>query len=121
MARWKVLQGVHQDKNAKLVKARPIKMVGPDGSVDILGVEREPDDGVFYGGDIIETDVDLSYVGGSRTDPKFERIGDSGSGLDSMTIAQLREFAAEEEIDLGDAAKRDEILRLCQGEAVAPV
>ncbi len=110
MSRWKVLQGVHQDKNTKLIQP----------STDKLGVERKPNDGVFYRGDVIETNADLSQVGGCRGNPKFERVEDSEDALDSMTIQQLREFAAEEEIDLGDASKKDEILRLCKGEAIAP-
>jgi len=34
-----------------------------------------------------------------------------GDGLDGMTISELRKFAEEEEIDLGSAVRKDEILK----------
>lgn len=37
-----------------------------------------------------------------------------GDGYDGMTVAQLRELAAEREIDLGDAKKRDDIVAALQ-------
>ena len=115
MAQWKILRGVHADKNMKLVRAR---VDTPD---DVLGVERRPGDGVFYGGDIVESDLDLGP-------PKFEKVESPiavqrppDGGLESMTVAELKQHAAEEEIDLGDATKRAEILRICQEATPDPI
>lgn len=35
--------------------------------------------------------------------------------LEKMTVAELREYAASKEIDLGEATKKEEILQVLQG------
>lgn len=63
-------------------------------------------------GDIVESDVDLVARFGAN---KFEAL-DASHGpsrknmLKMKTIAELREFAAEEEVDLGDLTKKADIV-----------
>lgn len=77
----------------------------------------------YYPGDVINSASNLAEhnkPNAFRFRPLPKSEADRDEGLDAMTVSQLREFAAEEEIDLGDATKKDEILRLCKGEAIAP-
>lgn len=48
--------------------------------------------------------------------PVSRPLGDPTSVdfLEGMTIQELRQYAAEEEIDLQDATKKAEIIRICQ-------
>ena len=41
--------------------------------------------------------------------------GESDDGLDSMTVAELRSYAADNEIDLGDATRKADILEVIAG------
>ena len=101
---WKILRGVLQDKTVK-----------PIALVEVPGIERVEGDGVYYTGDIIETDKDLSRHN-TPSGQKFERlstiqsIDDPVSDLNRMTVADLRALAEQEEIDLGDAHLKDEII-----------
>jgi hypothetical protein len=88
---------------------------------------------VYRQGDIIESDVDLE----KKLKNKFQRViddamptvrkpmvktedepqlpkeegeSDPGDTLEAMTVSQLKKFAAEEEIDLGTATKKSEIV-----------
>ena len=67
-------------------------------------------------GDVIDSASDLSKHNKDvvRFEPLSEGSLGGHSGLESMTIAQLKQHAEEEEIDLGDATKRSEILAICQ-------
>ncbi|KKN04016.1 hypothetical protein LCGC14_1101790 [marine sediment metagenome] len=49
MSTWKVCRGIVNDKTFK-----------PIALVEIQGVERQEGDGIFYAGDVVETDKDLS-------------------------------------------------------------
>lgn len=96
MARWKILRGVHCDKNAT-----PVELV------QIKGVERVPGDGVFYGGDVIDTDKDLSRFNVS-TEVKFEKLPESEpqDELDGKTVDELKELALREKIEIPIAVKK---------------
>ena len=107
MARWRILRSILQDKNAKAVSL-----------VEIPGVERREGDGIFYAGDIIETEADLSKHN-NQAEKKFEKLEGyepitpkaENDGLEGMTVAELRGLAEREEIDLGDAiTKKAEII-----------
>lgn len=129
MAVWKVLRGIHVDDEARLVKARVI--LDESGKVkELREVERAKN--TFYSGDIFESEVDLSRLntGNAR---KFEllpgydtsslpkREQEADDGLEKMTIPALKKMAEAEEIDLGDAQNKTEIInviRLTQGQPV---
>lgn len=79
---------------------------------------------VYDIGDIVDSRSDLDVLN-SLNSQKFEYIGpgtysktsstESEAGqdsLDSMTVAQLKELAEGEEIDLDGATRRDEILTI---------
>ena len=94
--RWRVVQGVHHDKNAKAV------------SLEDNPAYNRDDPHTFYPGDVIETDANLDrfntkdsrgVVIVKKFEPAEAVIGDE---LDSMTVAKLREFAAEEGVTLPD-------------------
>lgn len=42
--------------------------------------------------------------------PLSELTGDSGKAVPDMTVPELREYAAVNEIDLGEAARKDQIV-----------
>ncbi len=105
MSKFRLLQGVH-------------------------GEGKGPNLKVYYPGDVIETESDLCKFNTPSSSPKFEKLDASGvpakgapypgDQLDAMTVERLREFAAEEEIDLVDARKRDDILQVIR-RALQPV
>lgn len=108
MARWKILRGVHGDKNAK-----PVELV------DKPGVERMEGDGIFYAGDVIETDVDLSKC---NTSPqtKFTKLDDPPdpgpyAELDEMSVKQLQDLAKQEDIDLPTTLKKAQMVLAIRG------
>ena len=95
-------------------------------------------------GDIIESDQDLTAFNDKRNpnNTKFELVNEHGQALQSATpqnyrppaptppaaivndslssktVAELREIAAEEEIDLGSATRKEEILEILRRAAV---
>lgn len=112
MNRWKILRGILNDST-----------VIPVNLVEIEGVERVDGDGVYYPGDVIETDKDLGRHN-HPSEPKFEKltviqpISESTKDLSKMTIPALKKLAEEEDIDLGDATLRDEIVEAIQSACV---
>lgn len=89
----------------------------------------------YHAGDVIETNFDLTTLnGGDPQTVKFEKVDDATPAtavdavpveikssvntnaaavddtLDAMTVNELKEMAAEEEIDLGSAKSKAEIL-----------
>jgi hypothetical protein len=87
----------------------------------------------YKAGDIIESDQDLTVFNdaGNPQNIKFELVNEYGQAvrdtvpvkpsqgrpaspvedtLESKTLSELKEIAAEEEIDLGSATRREEIL-----------
>lgn len=91
----------------------------------------------YYPGDVIDSASDLSKhnrPSNVRYEPVAEETDDplgsadtlqanpvpleSGAPLESLTIAQLRQLAEEYEVDLGDAAKKGEIIDALQTEGV---
>ncbi|MHC4686854.1 MAG: hypothetical protein ACYTEW_21470 [Planctomycetota bacterium] len=84
----------------------------------LRGIHSEGDR-TYHPGDVIDSASDLSKHNRENS-TRFELLpgGATGvaDGLESMTVAQLRQHAEAEEIDLGDATKRAEILALCRGE-----
>jgi hypothetical protein len=109
MAHWRILRGLCVDKNARLIKA----------SDRVKDDERQP--GFFYGGDVIESDSDLS-----RFPDRYEKLDEQEfDGLDDMTVQQLKAFAAENGIDdLPEPLRKAQIVKairaqLAYREAVA--
>jgi len=96
--KFRLIRGVHQE----------------GGQTYVAGVD---------GQDVIETDKDLSKHNDSVR-PRFQLIEEfaavnqqTGSDvLRAKTIKELREFAMEEEIDLGDATRKEEIFNIIDGE-----
>lgn len=61
-------------------------------------------------GDIIESKLDLVKAFGSD---KFELVEESlESKFKAMTVAQLKEFATEQTVDVPDNTKKDDIIKL---------
>jgi len=88
----------------------------------VLGGNHSQDGKVFQKGDIVETDKPLDKImankfvrileGASATEeaPTNKLDTEVADGLQNMTVAELKAFAADEEIDLGTATKKAEIL-----------
>lgn len=102
------------------------------------GVNRK----VFKAGDIVTTDSDLMQfnqpgaakfevvdsVGRPKTNKPVEKRIQSkatvpdiplGDGLGDMTVNELRAMAEEEEIDLGSASRKDEIVKAIRNSMVS--
>lgn len=71
-------------------------------------------DGTHDPNDVIESDVDLVGLHGRE---KFERLQDlpSTEDITQMTVAQLRAFAELNQINLGEAMLKSDILETIQG------
>jgi len=71
--------------------------------------------GETYGpGDIVDSASDLNKHNKQEA-IKFEQVGEVLSSQDELkqhTVAELQDLAAEEEIDLGDATKKAEIVEV---------
>ena len=111
---FRIRGGVLQDKNAKIVKFREV----PEGKTD------ERVEGCFYAGDIVQTEKNLDELQGSARN-KYERLygmsekdfaNTSEDNLESMSVAELKRLAEEEEIDLGTAMKKAEIVNTIRSE-----
>jgi hypothetical protein len=88
-ARFRILRGIHCDKDAKLIF---------QGEID--GLDRNQQvAGTFFPGDVIECDKDLLRHNTDPLNPRCELVSQADD-LDSYTVAQLKEFAAAEHIDL---------------------
>lgn len=103
MAIWKVLRGIHSDKTAK-----------PVSLVEVKGITRA--EGIFYPGDIIESDKDLAKHN-TPADTRFEKLPEHEpisppargvNGLSGMTVKELRKLAADEEVILDETVVRKE-------------
>lgn len=109
------------------------------GEVDEQGVAIIYQGGIpgQYDGDILESKTDLAArfnVKGFA--PKFRRVpsltplqrygvdgagskDDPTDGLDALTVAELREFAAQEEVELGQATSKADIIEVIRLEKSA--
>lgn len=67
-------------------------------------------------GDVVDSKTNLLRLNADGLDPKFRRVEEDGNvavandGLDEMTVDDLKAFAAEEEIDLGKATRKEDIV-----------
>jgi len=107
MARYRVLRGIHGEGGTPAVRDESGKVTAP--AKPLKQYHKGSDDG-----DIVETDVDLCERFNIPDGPrKFDRLPDAPVNqvaLDTMTVPELRKHAEGEEIDLGTATRRDEIL-----------
>lgn len=90
-----------------------------DGKDYVLDTRR------YEKGDIVESDVDLVQRFGAN---KFEKITEAPQvssspnpwdNLESMTVKQLKAFAESQEIDLGGATGKQEILEMLRSVSAA--
>ena len=77
-------------------------------------------DGKGHSGDVFESEFDLvaRFNDPRMEQQKFERVFHEDP-LDSMTVKQLRQLAEDEEIDLGSATAKNDILRIVRGSKAA--
>lgn len=97
MPRWKLVTGVHSDQDAILIQAK-----------EIPGAERGP--GLFYAGDVFDSDKDLSHfnIPGSV---RFEKLADDPDDLDRLTMPQLKTLAGEEEIEVPSNLRKPDLIK----------
>lgn len=86
----------------------------PDGTLEIgktydvpAQCSRERADELLDGGYAVLEDADPATADPAAAEPD---TGDETKPLEKRTVEQLKAFAAEEDIDLGDASKKAEIL-----------
>jgi hypothetical protein len=91
---------------------------------------------VYEAGDIVESDADLLFLNGKvgSLGPKFEVVHDDrlhatdrvnlakkempvdpaspqGDGLDSFTLDELKQLAEDDEVDLGKAKTKEQVIK----------
>jgi len=124
MARWRLLRGIHSDKDAKTVEmvevpgverpplAEHNKRIRKVQTLDGMVEETVPDS--YYPGDVFDSGKDLLKTSGPR---RFELLDSPVDKFDVMTIQQLRDFAAGEEIELpeGKGVIKAKILQALRG------
>lgn len=96
---------------------------------ELLGGTHTQGDGVIYKrGDTVASELELDVLHGSN---KFRRLSEDTrpsspppatvpeeadaadlSFLDGMSLKELREYAEQEEIDLGDAKRKQDVLKV---------
>lgn len=97
----------------------------------------------YVPGDIVDSMTDLNRLNGPGMKPKFKQVKDSRDEeqartqvsvapavqqketsdgilgtLEGMTVSDLRKLAAEEEIDLGDAKTKEELVKVIHESSV---
>ncbi len=100
---FEVTHGVHHDSNAVGVTL-----------CDVKGVDRTKSPHTFYPGDVIESKNDLTVHnvkgrGGDRFKAVDAAALPPDDNIAAMSVAELKEYAAAEEIDIGDATKKADI------------
>ena len=130
--RFKLLRGRHSQWEPNPSGGPPIQrfyaatVYGKSGEV----IHAKDEDPSQFSGDIVESDEPLDEWFNQRNgqEPKFQRLYEEGrgdvsavqtnappaalmnDGLDSMTVKQLQELAAGEEIDLPKGADKQRII-----------
>lgn len=67
--------------------------------------------GAYFQGVFVEAEVGATIVADDFAEEWFEVVAeDEAPAIDKMTVAELKEFAEANGIDLGDATKKDDIL-----------
>ena len=67
--------------------------------------------GAYLGGALVMAEVGEVIEADDFADEWFEEVdGEGGSDLSKMKVADLKALAAAENIDLGDATKKDDII-----------
>lgn len=103
---FRIVRSILQDRNAKPLELADVKK---------RGIHRVK--GVYYAGDIIETDVDLNRFNNGSV--KFTQLRNyikkdsspNSAVFSGMTIAELRAYAEGEEIDIDPTfTKKAEII-----------
>lgn len=107
--RFTLLSGGHCDKRAKVVDRRGKSHPMPAGGISAGETVEYPDD-------VEDPKLD------ERFPHRFTRVGkDSGKNrgvnIDSLTVDQLKAYAEENEIDLGGANRREEIVRAIKAQS----
>ncbi len=100
MAQWRILRGIHADSNTTLVS---------EDAEAMNGIDRQ--EGIFYRGDIIETDANLEKLN-APPEIKFEKVQapKAYAELDGMTVAELHEVAEKHEIELPGNLKKSQVV-----------
>lgn len=126
--RYRVLSGTHSEGYEPVIDPETGKqLLDPMTNKPLRG---EPI--TYHAGQIVESKSDLLRFN-SPGSIKFELLGARNSyfsepvkqeneqdELGRMTVGQLREFAAANEVDLGPAKSKDDILRTIRESIMAP-
>lgn len=139
MGFYRVLEGKHFGKGPKgcecdacLYNQKEYEKVRDARKEGIEYVPRLRDH-AYRKGDIVETEFDLLAFNQPPRSMKFEKVDsigrpvsqlarskkstatagdfDLGDGLEELTVEELRKLAEEEEIDLGSASRKDDIIK----------
>ena len=95
----------------------------------LQGVHSDGDKTYYAGspdGDVIETDTDLLARNLPGVPPRYKLVEGPDplkepDRLEALTVPELRALAEEEEIDLGTAVRKGEIVAVIRQEAVEKV
>lgn len=96
MRTYKILTGVHYEGKGADGKPLAYYRGGPNG-------------------DTFQSEADILRHNVPGVAPRFELVGESVDNLETQTVKQLRELAEAEEIDLGAASRKDDIVAAIRG------
>lgn len=109
MATWRLMSGVHQDKDAI-----PIELAVKPGIERHTIDEWDPKD-CYYPGDTFESDKVLERHNVAGQPPKFEKLAEAPDGLDSLTVEKLRQLAIDEEMDIPSGLPKPKLIQAIRG------
>ena len=106
MSQWKLLRGIHHDKNA--VPIRLVEVEGIDRSLEDwenLAKDKAPPS--LYPGDIFESDQDLNKFNIPGSPQRYEKLEGVHDELDSLTVTKLQDMAQSEGIEVPKGLRKD--------------
>jgi hypothetical protein len=126
---FRLIRGRHSQMESAPGGGPPVQrfyaatVYGKEGQV----VHAKDEDPSQFSGDVVESDLELDKLFNPKggQEPKFQRIYEEGTsipqtnappavlmndGLDAMTVKQLQELAAGEEIDLPKGADKQRMI-----------
>lgn len=86
----------------------------------LSGVHYEGDK-PYYAGGIFETEKNMLKHNVAGSPPRYQLVQGDVPNVSGMTVPQLEAYAEENQIDLGEATLKADILAIIQEHATAPV
>lgn len=70
--------------------------------------------GAYVGGNLVMVEPGATIEADDFCEEWFEELDENDDGLSKLSVAKLKDLAADEKIDLGDATKKADIIAAIQ-------